>query len=439
MMKKVVSYILTAFLMFNTANAFEVGDLELKAICDAFEAIGLSCGTATSDSKDFDYKVTRDGRGLIRLKGVYEDYDQYLSAYMIAQAIAGVSRVSPAFNSFDTNIKIRKSEICLTSLMTNGSSIGNYKCDTAFLPQKSSPTTKGPDKVALIISVGKFKNLKNADLGQAPLNDAKLVESTLKQRGYKVEMLKDEEATKENVLKKIDEIISILPKNGKLFIYASSHGSPKSPNGETGIVLYDTSIENSKKCTTLDNAISNQKYSRDIAIVNTLQDAKKMCNVLSNSLVITEDVIPRLNSSGKNIKLILSFDVCYSGKVFKGEIEKAKGDDVYSIDDNVARYLTFMYPNEMIYISSSSGNQLSLQREFSDKKSYGIFTYHYFNAIPNNAFDLKQSYLKIVEEVKRDSGTTCRAVRSTNPHERCDTNGQTPLFLNNLKVKDYSL
>lgn len=116
-MNKMVYLTILFFFNFKFSFGFNI-DPELNQICEAFEKIGVSCGTAYSDSKSFDYKLEKDKNGMIRLKGVYKDYDQFLSAYMIAQAIAGVSRVSPAFNTFDTNIKVRKSEICLLTLMT---------------------------------------------------------------------------------------------------------------------------------------------------------------------------------------------------------------------------------------------------------------------------------------------------------------------------------
>ncbi|MCX7738309.1 MAG: hypothetical protein N2Z80_02670 [Hydrogenothermaceae bacterium] len=42
-----------------------------------------------------------------------------------------------------------------------------------------------------------------------------------------------------------------------------------------------------------------------------------MCNVLKNSLVVTEEIILGLNASGKKIRFLLSLDVYYSGRVFK--------------------------------------------------------------------------------------------------------------------------
>lgn len=434
-MKRILSKtLLLSFISSNIALGLEI-DPELNQICDAFEKIGVSCGTAYSDSKSFDYKLEKDKNGMIRLKGVYKDYDQFLSAYMITQAIAGVSRVSPAFDSFDTNIKVRKSEICLSALMTGDNSIGDYECDSVKIGKANggSQSKGSAEKYALILSVGKYKYI-NVPLGDAPLNDASLVEQNLKQKGYKVITLKNEQATKENVLKTLDEIVASLPKGGTLFLYASTHGSPKSPDGETGIILYDTSIENSKSCKTIDTALQSAGQTRDILI-----SAKKMCNTLSNSLVITEDVIPRINASGKNIRFISSLDVCYSGRVFKNVIEKAREDDTYSVSESVAKYLTFTYPHEMVYVSSASGNQLSLQREFKDKKTYGIFTYHFFTNLPKNSFDLKQNYQQVATEIEKESGATCRALRSQNPKDNCDTGGQKPLLIHNTKVKDYKL
>lgn len=269
-MNKMVYLTILFFFNFKFSFGFNI-DPELNQICEAFEKIGVSCGTAYSDSKSFDYKLEKDKNGMIRLKGVYKDYDQFLSAYMIAQAIAGVSRVSPAFNTFDTNIKVRKSEICLLTLMTKKNIVGNYNCENikeSSLPSEANKKiqlNKNKNKYALILSIGKYKYI-NAPLGDAPLNDAFLVEQNLKQRGYKVITLKNEQATKENVLKTLEEIIASLPQGGTLFLYASTHGSPKSPDGETGIVLYDTSIENSRNCKTIDTALQSAGQTRDILI-----------------------------------------------------------------------------------------------------------------------------------------------------------------------------
>ena len=355
--------------------------------------------------------------GKIVLKGTYRNYDEFLSAYMIAQAIAGVNKVSPVYDVVKSNIVERNLELCVAYTMLGYSE----KCPSA-VPYTGGGRRTRYKKYALLIGVGRFKYNINP-LGYAPINDVNLVKKVLEKRGYKVYTLSNEEATRENVLRTIRRIVEEIPNGGTFFFYASTHGAPKSPDGETGIVLYDTSVEG-EACQTLKNARVSDSYTRDIVIT-----ANRMCNFLVNSLTLTEDIIPILEASGKRIRFISSLDVCYSGRALKPYLGNLI-DEVYATDKESALRISGIFPYEMIYISSASGNQRSLQAKVNGK-THGLFTYYYYTALPKERFDTYRTYLKVKPKVIKESGNYCRLIKRSLSQTKCDENGQNPLYIKN--------
>ncbi len=427
---------------FASSNDFIKADEEIIAICNALQLLNIDCKITSTDPnvKPLIYRDPNN-KTIIRIRGEYQDYDQFLAVYMIAQSVAGVSKVSPAFETFDTNIKIRKTEICLYKAMTGQK---DPSCEITSYKENYLNLTKNIDKIAILISVGKFKDTNITPLGNATHNDSDLVKQTLEKKGFKVIQIKDEQATKENVLSAIKDAVNKLNNGGTLFLYTSSHGSPKAPNGETGIVLYDTSIE-SKSCKYLDEAISkseSNKNIRDIVVV-----ANKMCSMLKNSLVVSEDIFPILEKSNKDINFIMSFDVCYSGGVLKNAIEKDVNNsqilekvvkDSYSNDESTIKYMKEIYPGKLIYVSSASGNQTSIQTKKGDKE-YGLFTYNFYTNLPKNNYDIQKNYITTKPIIQKESSEACRNMKQERGDANCDPNGQNPLLMYNYTVKEPDL
>ncbi|MEZ0322881.1 MAG: caspase family protein [Hydrogenothermaceae bacterium] len=434
-MKKLISFLLVISLI-QTSKSFQI-DGELSKISEALEKIGVDCGTV-QDRDNGKYRcIEKDSKtGVLRLKGEYKDYDQFLSAYMIVQSIVGVNRVSPVFDTFDTNIRIRNIERCFIALFSDNTE-DKEKCKIYEFNTLQKVGSNKSSKYALIVAVGKFKYIPGASLGDAPLNDAELVRDTLQKRGYEVNILTNEKATKDNVLRTLDEIIAKIPKDGGiLYFYASTHGAPKDPKGETGIVLYDTSLEKSSSCNTIDDTLSKNNDKIDKNFRDILVTAKKMCNMLSNSITLNEDIIPRLIASNKKIKFISNLDVCYSGIALKKAIENIKSDDVYTPDKNVATYLTSIYPNPMIYLSSASGEQLSMQTEFNGKQ-YGVFSYYFYKNLPKNSYNIDRNYNNTLKIIKETSGESCRKIKESRSGTgvKCSEEGQSPLLFKNSLIK----
>lgn len=423
---KIVSLFLL-FILFKTGYSLDLGffknpnnnDQVVYQINNAFKESGIDKGFVERN-KDNEK---------IELKGDYKDYDQFLSAYMIAQAIAGVNEVSPAFDVENANIIIRNTELCSAAAMLGKPE----RCPTyiATITQKTDKEfdkkMKKSGKYAILIGVGQFKYI-NAPLGDAPLNDIQLVKTALEKRGFNVLTLKNEEATYENTKKTIARVINMMKDGDTLFLFASSHGSPKSPEGETGVVLYDTSVEG-VNCKDLEPDKINNQATRDIIIT-----AKKMCNLLKNSLSLEEDVLPLIITSGKNINFIASFDICYSGGALKNILGNVKNES-YAMTDKSAEKIVNFVDFPFAYISSASGAQQALQKKFVDKE-YGIFTYYYYTTLPTKDYNLVKTYRETKDNISKESAETCREIKSRNTEGSCADTGQTPLLIKNNKLPE---
>lgn len=449
--------------------------------------------------------VQIDKNGKISLEGTFKDYDEFLSAYMVAQAVAGVNNVNPAYNIVIAKILKRPSEECLALAMAGfPKKCKNYidiqvnatldleelekqrkeqtlppalvEASKVFerIKQKKQSIQKNkreeviqgsfskekdtmlqttiPNKEAVIIAVGKYK-YDILPLGEAVINDAYLVKDALEKRGFKVTLLINENATYENTKKTIKEVIERLRDGDTLFIYASTHGAPKSPNGDTGIVLYDTWIEG-KNCQTLDQGIKNfeeqkqenrgdffksffgsSKKVDDAKTRDIIITATKMCKFLKNSLVLTEDILPLIEASGKNIRLVVNPDVCYSGGALKSVLGNVK-DEVYTYNEDVTKNLVNLISSPFIFISATSENQPSLQKVFNDKQ-HGIFTYYYYKNLPTYKYDLYETWISQKETIRKESGIECRKLKQEKRGgENCAEEGQIPLYISNGVVSN---
>lgn len=501
-------------------------DEEVDKINAALYAAGITKGY-----------VIRDLKGFIALEGTYRNYDEFLSAYFIAQAVAGVSKVNPAFNIVNANIVVRETEKCIAYVMSGDIT----RCENTIpfslrketpviseipekVPSKKKKSAKkkqeivkvSPSKIALLVAVGKYKDPNIPPLGDAPINDALLVKDILEKNGYKVHLLTNEEATKANVKNKITQIVEHeLKDGGTFFFYASTHGAPKNPYGETGIVLYDTEVVLAKgeACSTLKKAleVSNETItqsekeqepqlkeeksqskgmkifdwfkrdskkgeqrsdrevgepkikeetrakdegflgkfkeflkkqqqkeaakSRDIIVT-----AQKMCHMLKNSITISEDILPLIESSKKEIRFISSLDVCYSGMALKEVLGLKKPMDIYTNDPIVIENLGGVITKPFAYISSASGEELSMQKYFEEmKRSHGVFTYYYYTSLPKYYNDINKTYSETKNVIKGESASVCRNLRTVNQNERCNPEGQNPLVFINKKIRNTTL
>jgi hypothetical protein len=477
---KFLFFIVGIFIFLNTkidiwAQEFTEGELNtlLDDINNAFKVAGIK--RAYVQFNEIDKKI--------ELTGVFKDYDEFLSAFMIAQARAGVSKVSPAYNPITTVIKIKTAEKCISQLMLGRS----LECKTYIEHKepinvellekklilkkqdklKSQEIPEVEDKLAIIIAVGKYQNIPKDQWLLGPPNDVELVRKVLEQRGYRTVVLKDENATLKNVLQTIEKELDSLRPNGTFLLYVSTHGTPIEHNGMIGFVMYDTNIKE-VKCKALENAITkfNQSENKKESIVSAPEEksnpfkifsleiskilkpqenkeevsakakdiiitANKMCSLLESSLKMS-DVLKIVSSINKPIRFISIIDTCYSGSALKHLIEGLK-EEAYHPEPKVIEKLVHTIDKDFIYSSAASGEQPSMEDVFSEGKIFGVYTYYYFNNLPKNEYDTELTYKLSFNEIKKVSSGSCKKKKSGNMNARCAESGQTPIYIKNKK------
>jgi hypothetical protein len=461
-------------------RAQELVESELNTLLDdinkAFKVAGIE--RAYVQFNEIDKKI--------ELTGVFKDYDEFLSAFMIAQARAGVSKVSPAYNPTTTVIKIKTAEKCISQLMLGRS----LECETYIEYKepinmellekklilekqdklKSQEIPEVDDKLALIIAVGKYQYIGEKYWLQGPPNDAELVREILKQRGYKTVVLKDENATLKNVLQTIEKELASLKPNGTFLLYVSTHGAQAEPNGMIGFVMYDSNVKIAK-CKTLENAKTkfSQSENKKEYVVNTSEEkskpfkafsldiskilktqenkeevsaktkdiiitASQMCNLVESSLKMS-DVLKIVSSVNKPIRFISIVDTCYSGSALKHLIEGLK-EEVYHPEPKVIEKLVHTIDKDFIYSSAASGEQLSMEANFPEGKGFkrfGVYTYYYFNNLPKNEYDTELTYKVFFNEIRNTSANACKENKAKDITTKCSESGQTPIYIKNKK------
>jgi hypothetical protein len=461
---KFLLLIVGIFIFLNTkinipAQEFTEGELNtlLDDINNAFKVAGIERGYVQFN--EIDKKI--------ELTGVFKDYDEFLSAFMIAQARAGVSKVSPAYNPTTTVIRVKTAEKCISQLMLGRSIECKQYIEYTKPVSIDQKISEVEDKLALIIAVGKYQYIGEKNWLQGPPNDAELVREILKQRGYKTVVLKDENATLKNVLQTIEKELASLKPNGTFLLYVSTHGTPKEPNGMIGFLMYDTNIKIAK-CKTLENAITkfSQSENKKESVVNTPEDKSKpfrafsldiskilktqenkeevsaktrdiiitagqMCELVESSLKMS-DVLKIVSNVNKPIRFISIVDACYSGSALKHLIEGLK-EEVYHPEPKVVEKLVHTIEKEFIYSSAASGEQSSLEIQFPEGKRFGVYTYYYFNNLPKNEYDTELTYKLSFNEIKKVSSDFCKIEKSKNINNRCSESGQTPIYIKNKK------
>lgn len=423
---------------------------------------------------------------MFELKGKFRTYDEFLYAYMIAQVHAGVKRVSPVYSIKHAVIIHTPIELCLPYAFLNldcpytDNKIKQRADRRETINLLIDNKTKLYNKYALVLGISKFKNKEiNSILGAD--NDALIWGKYLEDRGYQVVYLINEEATKENVEKAIEMIISKLNDNDTFVFFASSHGVPKNEKGEVGIMLYDSgdiTLRPQNRCKI--PLPPGEEH---------LQAAEKMCTLVKDSLSVEQSILKRLE--GKRINFIPIIDACYSGDALRGYLgDVVKSEEVAPLDFYEKR-LRMLSPEALkMVVASSSGFRLSysapldvfaknsktvFKRDFSELpysvekvirkssgfskqnnkemeniknfvKSHGIFSFYLVNALPENENKLVKALESVKDYINHDSEYICnnidirgidRTIRLIT-ERHCPKGGQNPIILK-IRKEEFNL
>jgi hypothetical protein len=470
-------------------QAQELTEGELNTLLDdiknAFKVAGIDRGYVQYDEIN----------NKIELTGVFKDYDEFLSAFMIAQARAGVSKVSPAYNPTTTVIKIKTAEKCISQLMLGRSlecktyieykeTVSTELLDKKMISKKHDKLkpqidkkmiskkhdklkpqmiSEVEDKLALIVAVSKYRDERIPKL-HGPPNDAELVKEVLEQRGYKTVVLKDENATLINVLQTIEKELASLKPNGSFLLYVSTHGAPIEPNGMIGFVMYDTNIKE-VKCKTLENTVTklNQSENKKESVVSAPEEKSKPFRAFSfdiNKILKTQGKKEEVSAKTKDI-IITANKMC---SLLESSL---KMSDVLKIISSINKPIRFIsiidtcysgsalkhlieglkeevyhpepkvverlvYTIDKDFIYSAAASGEQPSLEYPvGEKKFGVYTYFYFNNLPKNEYDTELTYKLSFNEIKKVSSNACKILKQKDINNRCLESGQAPIYIKN--------
>jgi len=344
--------------------------------------------------------VKLDRYGRVELSGGYKDKREVEIAFSLAQSVAGVRWVSPVIPE---NIKVKEWAKKIAALFPTN------RIDTPSLPREDAGSRTGATKYALVVGIGKFKNNeqyiikhdgRRMDLKYAD-KDANEVYAYLTDPRHgnfpkeNVQLLINENATKMNMERALDDLRSKVRSRDTVVLYFSSHGYP-TYDGAMNIVTYDS----------------------EVAPPYRVADTSLKSDNLRDFI---------LETKAKSLVVIL--DVCFSGNAFsniKGfyhpgaKIDYSKdtqgisgatmakslmGAKDFTLDDDVAK------PSDLqkrdgtrVLISASGAGEQSWE---SDTLRSGVFTSFFLKGLETNA-DVKQAFeyakprvIKQVQEEKK--------------------------------------
>lgn len=219
------------FLLFCSPVTFSetspVSDDHLQKINDQFRKNGIVQGYAALDSY-----------GRIELMGEYSDEKEVDRAFSLAQTVVGVKWVSPVTPE---NIKVKEWERRLGSLFSRAKIMKPPVREGAEV----KPIRK---RYALIVGVGEFKFGINAL--KYTVKDAMSFYQLAISRGFDpkdIILLTNEKATRDNIAKAFEKILSMAKEDDLVSVYFSSHGTPPDKFGGVHIVTYDTEVKPREK------------------------------------------------------------------------------------------------------------------------------------------------------------------------------------------------
>jgi hypothetical protein len=258
--------------------------------------------------------------------------------------------------------------------------VKNLACDAAAT---GGPPPQAPlpgyvrDKFALVIGIGKFRDPSIPTL-QFAAKDARDLAAVLTDSRYgrfdpsHVVLLTDEKATRANILNALQDLFVKAREEDLVFLYVSSHGSPRQDDlglqGVGHIVTYDTAVKSLWL-----GALEYEDFSRKVSLIK----ARRKVAVL---------------------------DTCFSGQT-KG----AKGLvlDTRGVDDRTARL--FLSGEGTYVITSSRSSERSFESETLHNSYFTFYLIEALRAGPEppsvrQVFDVLAR--KVPESVLKEKGAS---------------------------------
>jgi hypothetical protein len=236
---------------------------------------------------------------------------------------------------------------------------------------------------ALLIGIGRYNETATGWHAIHGNSDVQLLSSKLKTKGFKVNALVDNKATKKNVVSSLQQLVTNASAGDVIYLHFSGHGqliqdmnNDENDDFDESFICYDACFSSKYKVN--GKAYSGQNHLIDDELFTILNQLKQRI--------------------GKNGELIVVFDSCYSGGAERGEIDDdpepdsevewtttCRGtDDEFQVNKNAATYLrsinkpsSFTSAGGSITVISACGSdQRNYEcKEKSTSKSYGSLSY----------------------------------------------------------------
>ena len=165
---------------------------------------------------------------------------------------------------------------------------------------------------ALLIGIGDYKPEAT---GWNPIhgnNDVDLLKGKLQSKGFEVTTLKDSQATKNNITKALNNLVSTTRPGDVVYLHFSGHGQLVEDYNNDEQEEFDQSFICYDACFSPQYSISGKNYR-------------------GQNHLIDDELFPYLNNLkkkvGTNGEVIVIFDSCYSGGADRGEMDDDPEDD----------------------------------------------------------------------------------------------------------------
>lgn len=282
----------------NVYKKYDVPEVLVTQIKNDFHRFGL-----------MNASVKRDNTGRIQLAGNYKNDDEVDLAFSIVQSKVGLKSTSPFYPE---NVKEKTWEREI-----------NQALESKFTNENR--TIEVSRKFALIIGIGRFKHGAEADSNNEKLLldrrgsprgsipplpgalDAEVAARAAEKSHYKVIKLIDQQATKQNIDRNIDELLAKLRPNDYLFVYISSHGlpTPDRANGtKMAVVAYDTNPSDVKS--RMDSTVKDSKIlalsKRPTKLTRMIIDTCYSGNIWQDKSAEAKSYISMVNNNSPDVK-----------------------------------------------------------------------------------------------------------------------------------------
>ena len=210
-----------------------ISPAHLTHIAQLFQGNGIRAGRAGLD---------RQGR--VELQGQFENGREVDLAFSLAQTVVGVRWVSPVTPQ---NVRVKAWEDCLSRILAGEPCGANVPAGTPA-PVAASERPPGPvaNKYGLVVGVGRFRGpitpLQYANKDAYDVYAYLVDPAGGNFKSDNVVLLRDEYATRENVVRALNEIQRAAQEEDLVFIYFSSHGTPPDKFGGVHVVTTDTEV-----------------------------------------------------------------------------------------------------------------------------------------------------------------------------------------------------